>query len=239
MTVSEFFSRALSYVYRKTLRRVLPVCRYVKYNEVKVEPVRSLDKCFSYFPKQMADIPNYEDAIVDALEQYVQPGDTVTVIGGGYGVSVVKALQKIGKDGKLFCYEGSKEYCKYVNETIGYNEHFVDKQHVTVANYFVGSAQHVYGHYGRSLPIEELPICDVLELDCEGSEKLILPRLLHKPRTIIVETHGIYGASTKEVRNILEKMGYDVVVERVAERNHFEVCVKNDIMVLVAVKMKS
>ena len=236
MTLKDFFPRLFSFTYRATIRKILPVRKYVRYNNVNVEPIKALDRYFSYFPKPMIDIPDYEDAIVDALDQYITRGDIVVVIGGGYGVSVVKALQKIGVTGQLFCYEGSKEYCRYVRDSISYNEHLVPENKIVVANNFVGSPEHVYGSSGVGLPIEKLPVCDVLELDCEGAEKVILSKLLYTPRIIIVETHGLYGASTKDVKAILCDKGYVIVSEKVAERNHRSRCLEEDIMVLVGIR---
>ncbi|MCD2425192.1 hypothetical protein LQ567_20570 [Niabella pedocola] len=236
MTSKDFFPRLFGFAYRRTIRNLLPVRGYVKYNEVRVEPIKALDKYFSFFHKPMKDIPCYEDAIVDAINEHVTSGDTVVVVGGGYGVTVVRALQKIGKDGKLFCFEGSKEYVKYVQDSISYNEHLVPKESIIVENSFIGSSEHVYGTHGPGFPIESLPFCDVLELDCEGSEKMILSNLSYSPRVIIVETHGVYGATTEEVKTILHRKGYKIISERVAEKNFLDICIEKDIMVLVALK---
>ena len=64
---------------------------------------------------------------------------------------------------------------------------------------------------------EALPPCDVLELDCEGAEVEILSTMTIRPRVILTETHGLYGAPTPRVVELLGKIGYRTDVLGVAE----------------------
>jgi len=56
-----------------------------------------------------------------------------------------------------------------------------------------------------------------------------------RPRAIIVETHGLYGATESEVRNKLSRAGYDVVERAIAEKRLQTFCEDNDIYVLYSV----
>lgn len=58
---------------------------------------------------------------------------------------------------------------------------------------------------------DELPKCDVLISDCEGAEKRILEELDHRPKTIIVETHGDLGAPEVIVTDRLNEMGCEII----------------------------
>ena len=97
----------------------------------------------------------------------------------------------------------------------------------------VGEAISVHGEQDdRSkliVPPAELPECDVLELDCEGSEIGILRNMTIRPRAIAVETHGLYGAPTTMVKELLENLGYAVHECGIAEPRVLEECEENDI----------
>ena len=152
------------------------------------------------------DIPNYEAALIEGLRANVRQGDKVVVVGGGEGVTVVVAAQSVGSDGSVVCFEGNKDSAKNVRTAAARNS--VDER-VTVEDAIVAKDVHVYGapkseKSTQLVAPEELPRCDVLELDCEGAEIEILNNLVFLPRVILVETHGIYGASTNDVRKILE-----------------------------------
>ena len=101
----------------------------------------------------------------------------------------------------------------------------------------VGDPVHVYGGAASTkiMRPESIPECDVLELDCEGSEISILTRLTFQPRVILVETHGVYGSPTRQVSALLESRGYTVEDLGVAEPRFLEFCVENDVRVLCAV----
>ena len=108
---------------------------------------------------------------------------------------------------------------------------------LTVKHAVVGEAIAVYGvpHQLSTVvvPPAELPECDMLELDCEGAEIAILRNVAIRPRVIAVETHGVYGAPTRTVKELLEKMDYAVEEWGVAEPRVSEECEANDIRVLV------
>ena len=101
----------------------------------------------------------------------------------------------------------------------------------------VGEAIAVYGVPDQLSTLvvspAELPECDILELDCEGAESLILRNMAIRPRVIAVETHGVYGAPTRVVKELLEKLDYAVEEWGIAEPRVSEECEANDIRILV------
>jgi hypothetical protein len=109
---------------------------------------------------------------------------------------------------------------------------------VDVRHAIVGSAVELAGEADGALlvPPDEIPACDVLELDCEGAEVEVLTSLRITPRAILVETHGMLGAPTERVRGILTASGYEIVEEVIAETMLAEFCAANDVRVLVALR---
>jgi hypothetical protein len=67
---------------------------------------------------------------------------------------------------------------------------------------------------------DELPDCDVLEMDCDGAEIEILEKMQIRPDLIIVETHGIYDTPESDVRDALGDIGYEVVDTTVESEKH-------------------
>jgi hypothetical protein len=106
---------------------------------------------------------------------------------------------------------------------------------ITARHAIVGKAIAVSGssESAPTLRPSELPECDVLELDCEGSEIGILSEMSIRPRVVSVETHGFLGASSTSVRELLQSRGYDVREAGWAEPRFLNTCVRNDIRVLV------
>ena len=221
------FIRTVSrYIYGNYLTQ-LPLLDSPTYNGVTVR--------ISHFPWEDSSEPQYESALVDGLEKHVRTGDTVVIVGGGYGVTAVRAAKKVSKQGKVIVFEGSRTHVRKTRETARLNS---VGDIIEVNHRIVGPAKAVYGddneeNIQRIQPYE-LPECDVLELDCEGAEIEILRNLPQKPREILVETHGVYDAPTDQVCSILGNMSYEIRSENIAEKNKEEFCVENDIRVLVA-----
>ena len=163
----------------------------------------------SWLGKSPADQPDYEAILVAGLNETVRPGDTVVIVGGGAGVTSVFAALRTGPSGAVDCFEGSKRHVSCVKETAARNS----VTNVRVHHAIVAKSIVVYGtgsDLGPVLPAAQLPPCDVLELDCEGAEAEIVSELTIRPRVILVETHGKYGAPTDLIASLLEKRGYIV-----------------------------
>jgi len=224
------------------VRPLTPVVRNCVYNGYEVsQSIRYWDTLFkekSYLRHPMAhDDELYESKLCSAIEEAVKPDNHVVIVGGGYGVTALHAACQAGTTGKVTVFEGSKKRFKKLVRSFEINGF---DSRINPVNAFVGAASGITG-----TPVEncvsptELPNCDVLELDCEGTELELLNNLSINPRTVLVETHGLAGSSTDDCKVSLEKAGYRVVCLGLAEPHKREMCVENDIRVLLGRKADS
>ena len=227
--LTQLVRRTVQFGFNQFVRPLLPK-RIVSYNGISV---RASDIGDKIIPWQTTDIPEYEEALVRGINQYVTHGDTVVIIGGGWGVSSVVAAENAGESGKVITFEGSEDAVKDVDDTIQLNG--VADQ-VLVRHAVVARDISLRGSSGDAEVVApmELPDCDVIVLDCEGAEVDILSEMSIRPNTIIVETHGIFDAPTHKVRDILDENGYEISSEEIAEGRNQAECIKNDIYVLAA-----
>ena len=201
------------------------------YNGVEVNAARRFD---SVLPWRDPDDPHYESGLISGLEKYVNERNKVVIVGGGWGVTAVKAAQNVGDSGKVVVYEGSKNYANYIQETVEKNN-IAEK--VDIIHGIVGPKIHLYDE-SRGAPRvspEEIPECDVLVLDCEGAEIEILKNIMIRPMVILVESHGIYDAPSSKVKRLLNSLSYSVRSKEIARRTS-DFCYENDIYSLVAVR---
>lgn len=224
-------------LYRRLVRRFLPEAGPVAYSGIPVALTKKIGDDFvprSLLPFMHHDIADYEATLIAALREALRPGDQVVVVGGGIGVTAAVAKRLVGPGGKVSCFEGSARQIELMQATFARNGL---AGAIEVRNAIIGQNIGVYGG-GRPevtiLPPTELPACDVLELDCEGAEIPILEQMLIRPATIIVETHGLHGASTAKVRLLLEELGYQVEDRGWAEPSRVADCVAGDIRILLA-----
>jgi Methyltransferase small domain len=235
--LTELSKRTFGYVYRRTMRKLLPTISEVKYAGIPISRVRKLgDTAMSRFliPHPLEDIEDYEQALVSALKSQVCIGDKVVVVGGGEGVTAVVAAKAAGETGSVLCFEGSKWSVRLIRATAARNK---VSNRLTVKHAIVGQAISVYGmqedHSTRIVAPADLPQCDVLELDCEGAEINILRNMKIRPRAIVVESHGIYGAPSKLIAEILENLNYAVENIGIAEPRDIPGCEAGDIRVIL------
>lgn len=220
--------------YAGRIRPLLPETQPAVYNGVPIAIHRRAgDSFFSQLlgPFGCNDNSGYEDTLLAGLKKYVRPGDTVVVVGGGVGVTTAVAGSMAGENGHVVCFEGSALHADLVRKTVALNG-LAGRTEVRHA--VVGPAIAVYGEIetDEQLQASELPPCDVLELDCEGSEVDILQNMTITPRVILVETHGIYGSSPELCRSLLEARGYQVTDLGVAEPQLAAFCEQADIRIL-------
>ena len=186
-------------------------------------------------PADIVDVPDYEEQLVNALRRVGQPGSRVVVVGGGWGTTAVVAAKFAGPTGHVTCFEASAEQLPLIRKTLRRNDVAIDLRHAAV-----GAAIGVYGGSDAvadtMIAPQDLPDCDVLELDCEGTERVILEQMTIRPAAIAVETHGVFGAPTAAVRATLERIGYDVVDLGVAEPRMAEHHRELDVHVLLATR---
>lgn len=235
--VTGLLSRAVAYAYRRGVRPCLPSSGLVRYAGIPVGTRRKWgDNMIPslWLPANVRDVPDYEFALVAGLKEHVRAGDRVVVVGGGIGVTATIAALHVGSTGSVECFEGASEAVDRVRRTAAING---VSQRLTVHHAVVARSISVYGTVPSHaiVPADRLPACDVLELDCEGAELDILHNMVCRPRAILVETHGLYGASSELVTSAMEKIGYAVKDFGVAEPRIRAFCETNDIRVLVGV----
>lgn len=209
--------------------------RQVEYNGITVRPFRVIDDIvpISRTPNRGGhkNPSQYEKGLVNSISSNVKTDDYVIVIGAGLGVTATVAAEE-AYNGEVMCYEGDRLSIDHLHETINLNNvgGRVRTRHAVVENKEGLRSPGIKGE-ADVVPPSSLPECDVLELDCEGAELEILDRIDQKPRCIIVETHGNRSA----VSNILQKMGYKISNEVVAEVGPYRsMCEENGIYVITA-----
>lgn len=176
------------------------------------------------------DKPNYEEGIISSLEREVEEGDNIVICGGGLGVTAVKSALLNEDPSKVEIFEGSRSQIENIEKTLRENE----VSEINLRHAIVGNEKEIWGSTGEAdrISAEDLPLCDILELDIEGSEKGVLKELGISPNTIIVESHGHLDAPTDEIKSILRVKGYEIKnVELAEDSEHAE---KNDIRVITA-----
>lgn len=195
--------QVLSWLYDQTLRPHLPR-RLAVYNGVAAPShYRLFD--MGYSPARL----DYEASLCESIRGVVDEGDSVSVVGGGKGVSSIIAAKHNYPDGQVQVFEASKEQYRDIKRSCDYHP---AGERVNINHAAVGDMSNAYGEVGDPEKIRpnELPPCDVLVIDAEGAESDILPQLEQTPEAIIVESHGCFGSPTESVRKELESNGYDV-----------------------------
>jgi hypothetical protein len=158
------------------------------------------------------DIPTTfkQDGELHGHENLTNEGDDVIIIGGGNGVTAIHAARKVGPSGSVKVFEGGA-VAKYIEQLAILNnaEDIVDVEHAVV-----GEAAVLYGGISNKSYIKnpsDLTNCDVLEMDCEGSELEILTKMTIRPRVIIVEVHPwYYPENSNGILQILDDLGYSI-----------------------------
>lgn len=227
----ELLKRGIPHIHNSYIAPLLPKTN-ASYNGVNVTTPPYFD---TIAPGRQIDRPYYESGLVSGIQEYVRRGDHVVIVGGGWGVTAVKAAQNVENSGKLTVYEGSDKQVDRVQQTIKKNN---TSDITEIVHGIVGPKISLLNKEKKATRIspEELPECDVLELDCEGAEVDILKNLAICPRVILVESHGMYDAPSSKIEELLNELSYSVKSKQVADRGSEEFCIKNDIYSLVAVQ---
>lgn len=174
------------------------------YNGVAV-PTTDPEEGRDYFPE-------FEDGTSTALRRRVRRGDDVVVVGGGHGITTVVAARMTHFEGSVTTFEANSEMLETLERTVRVNrvEDLVTLKHAAIGPVGEGSKETFGPPDGDRRGPAEIPDCDVLELDCEGSELDILDGLEARPRAIVVETHEPIGVPSEEVAAALADLGYRV-----------------------------
>jgi hypothetical protein len=218
----------------------MPTRRSFYWSGVRVCEDRAMDGWFrpNRHPLLLVDIPDYEEALVEGLRRLVRPGDRVVVVGGGSGVTSVVAAQAAGVSGQVWSYEASESKVTWMRSTCALNRKLRPMAPLQLVHAFVGATRPAVDTTSGVVALEPnmLPACDVLQLDCEGAELGILEGMTIRPRGLVVETHGVFGAPTPAVQKLIESRGYGVLSVRLAEERMQDLHVAQDVRVIVAVR---
>lgn len=151
------------------------------------------------------DHPEFKSALVDGIREVTRADDLVRDVGGGHGVATINAA-RCATDGEVVTYEPSHKQAAAIREAAVLNG-VADR--VTVEETAIGTPTRIYGeHSGEVRPAEELPPCDILVMDCEGSEVEILSDMPFNPRAVVCEVHPQLGVDTDDVLRTLDQRGY-------------------------------
>lgn len=225
----------LAPLYRR-LRWLLPTATHVRLAGVPAAiPVKVGERGLlrAWAPKPLDDIPTYEAALVKALHAHVMPGDRVVVVGGGWGVTTAIAARLAGDEGHVTCYEASKAWVERSRGCLALQPPAATVEiHHAVVGPLVQASGDEEG--ARNVAATDLPVCDVLEMDCEGAEIPILAALPFRPRALLVESHGFLGSPSKRVMLLLKTMGYTIEHIEPAEPRLQHFCEEHDVMVVTA-----
>lgn len=201
----------LAHRYRRKARKHLPETSHITHNDVLIARRRRLFDAF--LPEDFhrsADDPDMEGGVVSAHESSTHSGDDVIIVGGGSGVTAVRAARIVGPGGSVRVFEGAEENVERIRQAFELNG-VADRS--TVERAVVGPSRDVWGDTTSSPRVDpaDLPACDVLELDCEGAELEVLRTLEFVPRVVIVELHPwLFDGDVGAVEERLSEMGHTV-----------------------------
>jgi hypothetical protein len=187
--VREIFRNSVEVLIR---RRAEIHRRQINLNGVTVSiDISWVDKHFPYYEPSYPtrSNPEYESTLVELIKTYVRSGDSVTVIGGGLGVTTVVASKST--DERVTVFEQSKSTYEILTRTIELNgcSDNTNTQLKTVGEPAFSNFSYSSPDTDRISP-SELPYADVYEMDCEGAEITILRQMNVRPSTLLIKTHN-------------------------------------------------
>lgn len=157
--------------------------------------------------------PEHEETVIESLRRHVRRGDSVCVVGGGWGTTAVVAARMTHFEGDVTVFEPSAKMLELLRRTIAANR---VGDVVTVEQAAVGSvsasSERIFGSAeGERIAPGEIPECDVLDIDCEGAELEVLRGIEFEPRLLTVEAHPHLGGEPEAVETHLRKSGYEIL----------------------------
>lgn len=156
------------------------------------------------------NVVDFNDGLVSSHEELTSADDDVVIVGGGYGVTAVRAAQIAGEAGQIVIYEGGEEQAEAVRKTTNINN---VSSRCEIQHAIIGQEEKLYGEAGgaKRLSPTEIPDCDVLEMDCEGSELQILKNMEIRPESLIIELHpNYYPDNVYGPIETIQEMGYEL-----------------------------
>lgn len=217
---------SLSDYYNNKIWPLLPTtAEYGTYNQVEVKGThpmkirhssgleikhRVLDNIMPW--STPSNIPNFKKPNIEQIYNNYTKGDKIVIIGGGNGVSAVHSANIVGPEGAVIIYEGDKERVRDLEKTLEHNG-VLD---ICKINHSIVGQAHLVESPGSANVVQpsDLPLCNALEMDCEGAELEILKDIQQLPDKMIIELHHkkTYSpySSPDTIKSILEEKGYSV-----------------------------
>ncbi|WP_424006478.1 hypothetical protein [Haloferax denitrificans] len=167
------------------------------------------------------DEPAYEYQYVSGLSDVCFTGSEVTLIGGGEGVSTVRAAEMVGSNGFVTTYEGGENQVRAGRRAL----HLNDVENAQIRHAVVGDDISLRSDKGNAdvVPVSSVAESDVLGIDADGAEFSILrslARVDQPPERLVVEHHAVRNDGEvvvefdrDEVVSLLETAGYEVTEE--------------------------
>lgn len=156
--------------------------------------------------------PNHKEDHIELIKKHVSEGDHVVEVGTGYGVCTVWCARE---GASVTSYEAGEEWVDISTEAVEVNEEILDVElDVEIQHGIVGTPRDTWGDSGDAERVDpsEVTDCDLLLLDCEGSEVDIVPEVLGPVPKMIVESHKSKGVNTSKIISVFEKNGYQTEV---------------------------
>jgi hypothetical protein len=173
----------IRWLYDRTVRPLLPR-KVIVHNGIPARTGRLLDS--------NDHREQWEELLMEAIRNQPLDGRKIVEVAGGFGICTAEMAKRAGPDGRVISYEVDPERIEAMAETLELNK---VRQSVEIRNQYVESVD---------------DDCDILVLDCEGSEREILADDYGDPETIIVETHPVFDVPTEETQETLEEDGYEI-----------------------------
>jgi len=203
---------------RRRVRDALPILEYGTCAGVRVPPTAATPRRLFDRLYPGVDTPehrSFEGALASVHGEHPRQSDAVVIVGGGYGITTVAAA-RAGADVTVF--EPDPDRLAALDRTCrlnGVEPGAVDRRRAVVGelNVHEAAAKGLDPDAATVVPPDELPPCDVLELDCEGAELAILEGLdpADLPRVVAVEIHPIkLDGGTDAVLETLEALDYAI-----------------------------
>jgi len=182
------------------------VYQYVRpalpWSSVEIEGFR-FDRRF-----KVVDIdPNsYESATRSLMREYLNPEDSLLVVGGGTGITAITASPHVSR---VTAIEADAVVRERFNHHIGIN----DVDNVEVHLGWVGDADHPDRPDG--VDVFELEGHTAMEIDVEGNGIPVIDQIPDTVRNVFYESHPTMGVPTIDAIDHLRGAGFDIIDRRI------------------------
>jgi len=188
--------------------------------------------------KDFLEHNSHEAGEVRFLESIIRAGSKVIDVGANIGITTITIGREIGKDGKVYCFEPVPDYFRILQQNLSFNrienaEAFPlalsDRTGKTEFYLKELSSGIVFEKGARQIRVNTVTVdgflhqhqvegIDVINMDCEGSEFLVLrgaQQTLQKNKVqLFCEIHHDFlhqlGQSVQQIVKYLEELRYKV-----------------------------